>query len=274
MATMNAPYAMSVAALICYGAAEAFAIAHMRWDRRVHGTITTVLLVLGFLVQFASLQFGARAIKAVPYHDLPASMSLFAWMIIGAYGVLLLTHRESSTGPFLLPLAIVFLGVSLLAPPSHAAVADPRLSGSLFAFHVTIAIFGYSALSLAFVLAQLYLIQTRQLHRRNLGILFSRLPALDVLSRLHRTCVTYGVVALTIASTLGLIWAKRNWGTYGDPKVLFTFLIIAIYLTTLLAPRLGWGGRRVAFLSIGGFVLLVFSYTIVNLFISLEHVFR
>ena len=271
---MNAPFALSLAALLFYGAAEFFSIAHMRRAKQIHGKVTTILLVIGFLVHFASLQVGGRMLKAVPYHDLPASMSLFAWMIIGAYGVLLMTHRESATGPFLLPLAILFMGASLLAHPTEMVVADPKLSGMLFAFHVTIAIFGYSALSLAFVLAQLYLIQTRQLQRRTMGILFSRLPALDVLSRLHRTCVTYGVVALTLASILGLLWAKQNWGTYWDPKVLFTFLIIVIYLLTLLAPRLGWGGKKVAYLSLGGFVLLLFSYTIVNLFISLEHVFR
>ena len=115
---MNAPFALSLAALLFYGAAEFFSIAHMRRAKQIHGKVTTILLVIGFLVHFASLQVGGRMLKAVPYHDLPASMSLFAWMIIGAYGVLLMTHRESSTGPFLLPLAILFMGASLLAHPT------------------------------------------------------------------------------------------------------------------------------------------------------------
>ena len=220
------------------------------------------------------LQSGARAANSVPYGDLSASMSFFAWMVAASYGILLLRHRESSTGPFLIPISIFFLGASILAHPGHAAAANPKLSGPLFAFHVTMAIMGYAALSVSFVLAQLYLIQNRQLRRRNLGLLFSRLPALDVLSRLHRTSVAIGVTALTVASVLGLVWAKQNWGTYWDPKVLFTFLIIAVYLVTLFPGRIGWGGKRVAFVSIGGFMLLMFSYTIVNLFITQEHVFR
>jgi ABC-type transport system involved in cytochrome c biogenesis permease subunit len=38
--------------------------------------------------------------------------------------------------------------------------------------------------------------------------------------------------------------------------------------------RRGWEGPRVALLSIVGFVLVLFSYTFVNLYLSQEHVFR
>ncbi len=271
---MMEPLGWGIAALILYVAAEVFSIMHLRSDAKVHSTLATVLLLLGFLVHLAALQIAARVTHAVPYRDLAASMSFFAWMVAASYGVLLLRHREGSTGPFLIPIAILFLGASLVANPQHLAGADPKLSGPIFAFHVTMAILGYASLSLSFVLAQLYLIQNRQLRRRQLGLLFSRLPALDVLSSIHRTSVALGVAALTIASVLGLIWAKQNWGTYWDPKVLFTFLIIAIYMLTLFPRRIGWGGKRVAFVSIGGFMLLMFSYTIVNLFITQEHVFR
>jgi ABC-type transport system involved in cytochrome c biogenesis permease subunit len=120
----------------------------------------------------------------------------------------------------------------------------------------------------------MYLLQTRQLHKHKLGLLFSRLPALDVLTRMHRTSVAMGALALAVASCLGMIWAKQNWGTYWDPKVAFTLLLILVYAFTLVAPRLGWGGKKIAWTSIAGFVLLMFSYSIVNLFITVGHVFR
>ncbi len=264
---------LSAMALTLYVAAEAFALAHLRRDKESFATATTVLLVLGFLAHFAALEIGGRAIHSVPYRDLASSMSLFAWMIAASYGILLLRHRESSTGAFLIPLAIFFLAISLMTHPGTPMISDPKRSGSLFAMHVTLAIFGYAALTLAFVLAQLYLIQNQQLRRRKLGLLFSKLPALDVLSRLHRTSVITGVSALTVATILGLIWAKSHWGTYWDPKVLFTFLVIGIYLVTLFPGRAG-GGKKNAILSIAGFCLLLFSYSIVNLFISHEHMFQ
>lgn len=264
---------LSAIALTLYLAAEAFSIAHLRRDRQSYATATTVLLLLGFLVHFAALEIGGRAIHSVPYRDLSSSMSLFAWMIAASYGILLLRHRESSTGPFLIPLAIFFLLISLITHPAPVMVSDPRRSGSLFAMHVTLAIFGYAALTLAFVLAQLYLIQNQQLRRRKLGLLFSKLPALDVLSQLQRTSVVIGVSALSVATVLGLIWAKQNWGTYWDPKTFSTFLIIGFYLFTLFPGRAG-GGKRNAILSIAGFSLLLFSYSIVNLFITQKHVFQ
>ncbi len=262
-------------ALLLYLGAEAFSIAHLRKEKPVLGLVARILLTLGFLVHFAALEIGGRLTHTVPYRDLSTSMSLFAWMVAGSYGILRLRHRESSTGPFLIPVAILFLSISLVTTRAGALPPDPRLTGSEFAFHVTLAILGYAAFTLAFVLAQLYLIQIHQIHKRKLGLLFSRLPALDVLSRMHHTSIGIGVVATSVATTLGLLRAKPNWGTYWDPKVAVTLTLIGIYVFCLLAGRLlNWSGKRVAWLSIAGYVLLLFSYTIVNLFITQEHVFR
>lgn len=265
---------MKLLAMAFYVAAEGFAIAHLRRERPLLGRLTTALLMVGFLIHFLALEMGGRATHTVPYHDLASSMSLFAWMLVGAYGVLRLIHRETATGPFLIPIALLFMTVSLLAHQGQGAITNPMFTGPLFALHVTVAIFGYGALTLSFVLAQLYLIQTRQLQRRKMGILFSRLPALDTLWRLHRTAVVHGVVSLSVASVLGLIWAKLNWGTFWDEKVLFTFLVILVYAFTLVAPRLGLGIKRTAWVSLGGYLLLIFSYTVVNLFISSGHGFH
>ncbi len=265
---------MKLLAMAFYVAAEGFAIAHLRRERPLLGRLTTALLMVGFLIHFLALEMGGRATHTVPYHDLASSMSLFAWMLVGAYGVLRLIHRETATGPFLIPIALLFMTVSLLAHQGQGAITNPMFTGPLFALHVTVAIFGYGALTLSFVLAQLYLIQTRQLQRRKMGILFSRLPALDTLWRLHRTAVVHGVISLSVASVLGLIWAKLNWGTFWDEKVLFTFLVILVYAFTLVAPRLGLGIKRTAWVSLGGYLLLIFSYTVVNLFISSGHGFH
>ncbi len=262
-------------ALALYLGAEGFSIAHLRRERTLYGVLARTMLALGFLVHFAALELGGRMTHSVPYRELSTSMSLFAWMVAGSYGILRLRHRDRSTGPFLLPVAILFLAVSLVATPAHPPAPDPRLTGVLFAFHVTLAILGYAAFTLAFVLAQLYLIQIHQLHKRRLGVLFSRLPALDVLSRMHHTSIGIGVVAMTVSTTLGVIRAKQNWGTYWDPKVAVTVLLIGVYVFCLLAGRLlHWSGKRVALLSLAGYVLLLFSYTIVNLFITQEHVFH
>lgn len=265
--------AIGVAALLLYGAAEAFSIASLRRNSEALSRVTTALLVAGLLVHFAALQVRARRLHSVPYRDLADSMSFFAWMIAVAYVFLFFRHRERSTGPFLIPLVIVFQGIALAARPT-AAPAVPALTGSLFAFHVTTAILGYAALSLSFVLALLYLVQNRQLRQRRTGLLFSRLPALDVLDGMARTAIAVGVAALAISFVLGLFWASRHWRTVWDAKLVSTALVLVVYAFALFSAPLGIQGKKTALLSITGFSVVLFSYTIVNLFFSSEHAFR
>lgn len=265
---------ISALAFLLYLAAEGAAIAQLRKERASLATLTSLLLLTGFLVHFLALELVGRATKMVPYHGLASSMSLFAWMIAGAYGVLRVIHRERGAGPFLIPVAMLFLGASMLAQPAAAAVPDPHLKGPLFALHVTLAIFGYAALTLAFVLALLYLVQHRQLHLRKTGLLFSRLPALDVLDRLRTLATAYAVGALVLSTLLGVVWAKQHWRSLWDAKVAITYLVIALHAGLLAAPRFGLGGRRAAWASAGGFLLVLFSYTVVNLYLSAEHLYR
>jgi len=264
---------VGVLALLLYGAAEGFSIVSLRKNSDLLARWTTVFLVSGLVVHFVALQIRARRIHSVPYRDLSDSMSFFAWMIALAYVILFFRHRERSTGPFLIPLVLLFLAISLLTRPATLP-ARKELSGSLFAFHVTTAILGYAALSLSFVLALLYLIQNRQLRQRRTGLLFSRLPALDVLDRMEHTAVAVGFSALAVSATLGMIWAKKNWGTVWDAKLGATLLVLVVYAVALFSAPLGLKGKRTAFVSIVGFSLVLFSYTIVNLFVSKGHVFR
>ncbi len=264
---------IGIVALALYGTAETLSIVSLRKNSAPLSRWTTVFLISGLVCHFAALELRARRIHSVPYGDLSDSMSFFAWMIAIAYVFLFFRHRERSTGPFLLPLVIIFQLVSLVTRPASLP-ARKELTGPLFAFHVTMAILAYAALSLSFVLALLYLVQNRQLRQRRTGLLFSRLPALDVLDRMEHTAVAVGVAALAVSLSLGMIWAQKNWGTVWDAKLGATLLVLVVYSVALFAAPLGLKGKKTAFVSIFGFSLVLFSYTIVNLFFSRGHVFR
>jgi ABC-type transport system involved in cytochrome c biogenesis permease subunit len=47
-----------------------------------------------------------------------------------------------------------------------------------------------------------------------------------------------------------------------------------VYAFALFSNSLGIQGKKTALLSIAGFSVVLFSYTVVNLFFSTEHVFR
>jgi ABC-type uncharacterized transport system permease subunit len=257
-------------AVLLYAAAEALAIRSLFRPRGQ--AAVPILVAAGLVAQFADLHAIARAVGSVPYRSIGGSMALFGWMIGIAYLVLFLRHRERAIGPFLIPFVLAFSVLGVLLPSN--APPDPATRGSLFAFHVTLAILAYAAFALSFVLSLLYLIQARQIRQGRTGVLFARLPSLEVIGRMNRTSVAIGIAVLSVSVALGVVWARQVWTSLGDAKLVFAVVTLSVYGLLLWMDRRGWEGPRVALLSIVGFVLVLFSYTFVNLYLSQSHVFR
>ncbi len=257
-------------AVLLYAGAEALAVRALVRPKGFGAA--PGLVVAGLVAQFADLELVARSQGSVPYRTLGGSMALFGWMLGLAYLILVLRHRERAIGPFLIPFVLAFSILGVLLPAQ--APAGPATRGSLFAFHVTLAILADAAFALSFVLSLLYLIQNRQIRRGRTGVLFSRLPALEVIGRMNRTSVTIGLVVLSLSVGLGVAWAHRVWSGLADAKLVWALLTLSVYALVLWMDRRGWEGPRVALLSIVGFVLVLFSYTFVNLYLSQAHVFR
>ncbi|HVE64966.1 MAG TPA: cytochrome c biogenesis protein CcsA [Thermoanaerobaculia bacterium] len=257
-------------AVLLYAGAEALAIRSLLRAGGYGGA--PAFVAAGLAAQFADLHVAAGTLGSVPYRTLGGSMALFGWMLGVAYLVLVFRHRERAIGPFLIPFVFAFSVLGVLLPSN--APADPATSGSLFAFHVTLAILAYAAFALSFVLSVLYLIQARQIRRGRTGVLFARLPALDVIGRMNRTAVAIGIVVLSVSVALGVAWARQVWTGLADAKLVFAFVTLLVYGLLLWMDRRGWEGPRVALLSIVGFALVLFSYTFVNLYLSESHAFR
>jgi ABC-type uncharacterized transport system permease subunit len=260
-------------AVAFYLGAEALAVVSLVAPRGALGKLAPLLVAGGLVLHFADLMHRARALGSVPYRTLGGSVSLFGWMLGIAFLVLLARHRERALGPFLIPFVVLTTAAGLLLPDSGRAPAEGA-QGSVFALHVTLAILAYAAFTFSFVLAILYLVQSRQLRRRRTGILFARLPALEVIGRMNRTSVSVGLAVLTLSLVLGLVRAEQAWSTLQDPKIDWALLTLVIYGFLLWMDRRGWEGPRVALLSILGFGVMLFSYTIVNMYFSRAHSFR
>jgi ABC-type transport system involved in cytochrome c biogenesis permease subunit len=91
---------------------------------------------------------------------------------------------------------------------------------------------------------------------------------------MNRTSVTIGILVLSISVALGVAWAHRVWTGLVDAKLVWALITLFVYGLLLWMDRRGWEGPRVALLSIVGFILVLFSYTFVNLYLSQSHVFR
>jgi ABC-type uncharacterized transport system permease subunit len=272
-------HALGWAALALYAGAEVLSILSLFKPGRASAAsrrtsaAATVCLGLGLAAQFADLELTARALHSVPYRTFGGSMSLFGWMLGVSYAALLFRHRERAIGPFLIPFVILFSLAGLLIP-MRSSVPAAETRGSVFALHVTFAMLGYAAFTFSFVLSILYLIQHRQIRRGRTGVLFSRLPPLEVIGGMNRTSVTIGLAVLAASVLFGLVWAHRFWTTLSDPKIVWAVATLGLYGFLLWMERRGWKGPRVAILSIFGYGLVLFSYTVVNMYFSREHAFR
>ena len=243
-------------------------------EGRRAGQAATVLLVGALAAHYFALLQRAYSIQSVPYQDIYGSTSLLAWFLALTYLVLEFFHRERGMGAFALPLVLLLMGLDLIVTPHTAPRAPAR--GSLFALHVTSNILAYSAFTISFVFSVIYLVQDRLIRKRRPGALLWRLPPMEDLERMTRNGVRIGLAAMLLGITLGMLVDRQLTGQFFslDPKVLISFVMLACYASYLWVARSpAWRGARASLLCVASYFVVIFSYTVVNLYLSRFHRF-
>jgi cytochrome c-type biogenesis protein CcsB len=105
----------------------------------------------------------------------------------------------------------------------------------------------------------------------------SSLPSLAKLDITTYRIVSVGLPLLTVGIITGAWWAKEAWGAYWqwDPKetaALVSWTIYALYMH--LHTRNSWRGLRSAWVSVIGFISIMFCYLGVNIWISGLHSYK
>jgi len=242
------------------------------WATRL--TVSVVGAHLLYLL-LAGLSF-----QHVPVANAWEGFTFIAFTMVVVYLALEWRWKDKATGVFLL-VPVLFFQILSSAFVSHTREVDEILRSPLFAVHVTAALLGYVALSVAAVYGAMYALLYRELKKHRVGLIFRRLPNLETLSRLNLGAVFFGWIGLTLAILLGSFWAgeltSRGWmeGTfYTDPKFLLTVVLWVLYGLALAGRYLfRWPNRQLAYLSILAFFLMVTSSLAVNLFLSSFHQF-
>lgn len=182
--------------------------------------------------------------------------------------------RTPHTGPFILAVVLVFQILNALFPKLDREVPE-ILQSKLFSVHVTAAVLGYSAFAVAAVYGLLYLLQYRVIRNKTFGLVFRRLPSLDILDRMNYYAATAGFILLTLAIMAGSLWSSNLYGAVKvDPKVMVAVLTWVVYGGALIGRRFtSWRGPRMAYSSLIGFLVVLFSMFAVNLFLTKFHVF-
>jgi cytochrome c-type biogenesis protein CcsB len=220
--------------------------------------------------------FQYYAMGAAPVLTLKSALSFFAWTILGAYLVFHLKFRLMVLGSFIAPLVACLLIISS-AIPSTEVMVKPIFRSLWLTVHVSTSFVGNGMLAVTFVAGIMYLVQERQIKKKKLGTVYSRLPSLATLDSINHYSLIWGFCFLTIGMITGAIYAQYALGSYWrwDPKEIWS-LITWLFYAALLHERLavGWRGRRTAIMAIIGFVVLSFTFIGASLWLSDYHSFR
>jgi cytochrome c-type biogenesis protein CcsB len=229
---------------------------------------TALYITLALLT--ASVVFRAIAVERPPLGNLWEYTIALSWGIVLFTTIFEASFRERAIPSVMLPGAVAMMAVALLFFPSDIRPLVPALqSNRILGLHVTTVMLAYSALSISFGASLLYLLQADVSGRR-----FARLPDAESLGEVAYWSVLVGFPLLTLGIALGAYWANTAWGRYWgwDPKETSALLTWFVYAGYLHARGLrGWEGKRAAYLLLGGYTAVLFTYFAVNFLISGLH---
>jgi cytochrome c-type biogenesis protein CcsB len=103
------------------------------------------------------------------------------------------------------------------------------------------------------------------------------LPSAAALDRVAYRVIAFAFPIWTFAVIAGAIWAQEAWGRYWgwDPKETWSFVTWTIFAGYLHArSTAGWKGRRAAIIAVVGFISLLITYYVVNLWIVGLHSYK
>ena len=143
-------------------------------------------------------------------------------------------------------------------------------------FHAAIIFISYVSFLIAVLTGVVFLVQERRLKRKDSRILTSPMIPLEMLDRVNRWAVGIGFALFSFGVMQGLFLARANWGASWtwDPKEIWSLFTWAAYALVLgLRATVGLRGRRVVWMSVMSFALVMFTFVGVNYLIGGRHVF-
>jgi ABC-type transport system involved in cytochrome c biogenesis permease subunit len=267
------PLALYAAALVAY-------IWYFGQRNPTVGRAATTLLVAAALAHTFVIGMQTMEMRDVPVRGATSAISTFVWLLALSYLYTEMTTDERAMGVFILPLL-----VALQAIPAFRPVADvrsPVLQSPLFSVHVLSLLFAYASFALACVIGITYVLLFKEIKAKHLGFFYARLPSLQVLDTMNQRAIVIGWVFLTVGIAVGAVWATTYSGSdprvrsmsLQDPKIFVAVLCWAVYSFELFAARrIGWGGRRTAYLSAVGFAIVLLNLVPVSYFVKQSHSF-
>jgi len=287
------------AAVVLYILAAIAFVVYWFFQSRLVVGIGIGFSVAGLLSQLYSLVLRAHYSHHVPWNDLYGSLSVVAAWAVLLFLIFAWRFRLWVAGPLVLIFADALLayarGWNKGLSPMPAALQD----NYWIFIHVPVVLAAYAAFLVGFATSILFLLKKWDENRvariagRSVGAAVAvqqeslgrpawlswldGVPASTRLDVISYRIIAVGEILLTAGIILGGVWAHVAWGSYWqwDPKenaALASWIIYAAYLHMHTRPS--WRGVRTAWLSIIGFLSILFCYFGVNIWISGMHSYK
>jgi len=230
-------------------------------------TKTTPILFILVLIHLTELVTRHLALGTMPLSTMHDAFSFLAFSILIVYTIIELTVSNRASGLFILGFACV-LEVLSSFNLSWEKETNALLANPFFAVHASMSIIGYTALSLSALYAFMYIYQNRNLKLKRIGTLSYGLPALTYLEKMSIRSVVIGIIMLGLGIMHGHFQANKVFGSYWplDMKVVVTDMIWMFYFVGfILSQIMKWRGKWMAYLSLSGFIILMFIGVVVTL---------
>jgi ABC-type transport system involved in cytochrome c biogenesis permease subunit len=267
-----------------YAAAFVVYAIHFAKRQPSAGRAATTLLLLGVLAHTFVIGMQTMEVRHVPYSNTSTAVSSFVWMLALSYLYLEVTTDERAMGVFIVPILVGLQTIPAINP--GVDYRDPVLDSPWFWVHVTSLLFAYATFALAAMLGLTYVLQFKEIKKKHLGYFYTRLPSLHVLDAMNSRAVIVGWLFLTVGVVVGIVWTAQALAqspenlnlqaiSLQDPKVFIAVLTWAVYSFAMVARKtLGWTGRRAAWLSALGFVIVLLNFLPVSYFVTTSHTFQ
>ena len=160
-------------------------------------------------------------------------------------------------------IAILFISISGFS--SEPALFVPALQSYWLLSHVLLSFVSYACFTIAAVAGILLLLNINKY----------AISKQNELAKNIKTFVSVGFVLFTIGGMIfGAIWANKAWGRFWswDPKESWAFITWCVYLIFVhLLHRNRLSNKMLALYSIGGLVIVIFTFLGVNILLSGLH---
>ena len=269
------------------------------------GRAGMVVTVVGFAAQLFSIVTRGIAAGRAPWGNMYEFTSMICAAAVAGFLFVMYRTKARSTGFFVMIPVVILMFVGGTKLYTQVETLVPALHSYWLLIHVLAVSLSSGVLMVSGVASVMYLLRSR--YERKLAaeqewvresghessresgaattgftaqstvVDKSRMASLPSLLTLDRVAYRTAIVAFpvyTFAVIAGALWAEVAWGRYWgwDPKETCAFVTWVFYAAYLHArATAGWRGSRSAWISVLGFVSVLFNLFVINIVVSGLH---